>query len=112
LLGSSKPNVTSRRCLDDLLAHLFGVAEQHHCVVAIEQLVLESGIAIAGLGSRFALLAGRLRRLARLAAADALDRAPRNRARRRRRPERLDASERYGPEIGNGRSEARCIGSL
>src|SRR5258708_32159163 len=31
--------------LDDLLAHLFGVAEQHHRVVAVEQFVLDPGIA-------------------------------------------------------------------
>src|SRR3954468_9589563 len=31
--------------LDDVLAHLLGVAEQHHSVVAIEQLVLDTGIA-------------------------------------------------------------------
>src|SRR6185312_17544864 len=31
--------------LDDFLAHLLGVAEQHHRVVAEEQLVLDAGIA-------------------------------------------------------------------
>ena len=31
--------------LDDVLAHLLGVAEQHHRVVAIEQLILDTGIA-------------------------------------------------------------------
>src|SRR5215467_3017225 len=31
--------------LDDLLAHFLGVAEQHHRVVAKEQLILDAGIA-------------------------------------------------------------------
>jgi hypothetical protein len=31
--------------LDDFLAHLFGVAEQHHRVVAVEQFVLDAGVA-------------------------------------------------------------------
>src|SRR6516164_599428 len=30
--------------LDDLLAHFLGVAEQHHRIVAVEQLVLDAGI--------------------------------------------------------------------
>src|SRR3546814_4666623 len=43
LPGQSMPSVPQR--LDDLLAHLLGVAEQHHGVVAEEQLVLDAGIA-------------------------------------------------------------------
>ena len=31
--------------LDDLLGHLLGVAEQHHCIVAVEQGVVDTGIA-------------------------------------------------------------------
>src|SRR5437763_13492933 len=31
--------------LDDFLAHFFGVAEQHHCVVAVEELVVDAGVA-------------------------------------------------------------------
>ena len=33
------------KCFDDFLAHFLGVAEQHHRVVAVEQLVLDAGIA-------------------------------------------------------------------
>src|SRR5205814_9398449 len=35
----------SAQCLDDLFRHLLGVAEEHHGVVAEEQLVLDAGIA-------------------------------------------------------------------
>ena len=31
--------------LDDIFAHLLGVAEQHHRVVAVEQLVVDAGVA-------------------------------------------------------------------
>src|SRR5215470_11937729 len=48
---SSRPrkprSIASTQRLDDLFGHLLGVAEQHHRVVAEEQLVLDAGIARA-----------------------------------------------------------------
>src|SRR5690606_18035526 len=31
-------------CLADLLGHLFSVAQEHHCIVAVEQRVVDAGV--------------------------------------------------------------------
>ena len=42
--GGKTASIASKR-LDDALGHLLGVAEEHHGVVAIEQRVVDAGIA-------------------------------------------------------------------